>query len=80
MTIKLCKCLETKSSHQVKRIFHFDRYVLEGDAFTSFSVFQCCDCGGFCGSPPRNFEIALNEGTVETKTMLGLIPKFYSVG
>lgn len=77
--IKICKCLETKSSHKVERVFHFDRYVLEGGGFTSFMVFQCCDCGAFGGFPPSNFEIALKEGTAETKTMLGLIPKFPSM-
>lgn len=76
---KTCKCLETNSSHKVERVFHFDRFILEGGAFTSFSIFKCLDCSGYCGFPPKNFEIALKYGTSETKTMLGLIPKFQSI-
>lgn len=76
MTIKMCRCLETKSSHVVERVFHFDRYVLERGAFTSFSVFKCFDCSGYFGFPQNNLEIALKHGSSETKTMLGLIPKF----
>lgn len=76
MTIKMCRCLETKSSHCVERVFHFNRYVLEGGAFTSFSVFKCLDCLGYFGFPQNNLEVALKYGASETKTMLGLIPKF----
>ena len=76
---KICKCLETKSSHNIDRIIHFDRAVLEGGAFTSFSFYQCMDCLGYCGFPPGNLEIALLKGTQETITMLNLIPKFHSM-
>jgi len=49
---------------------------LERGAFTSFSVFKCLDCSGYFGFPQNNLEIALKHGSSETKTMLGLIPKF----
>lgn len=66
----LCKCDLPK---QIEQVGSWDGCSLEGDAHTQFSVQRCKGCGGICGFPQYNFELALKEGTPETKKKLAEI-------
>ena len=60
--LMICRCLEKKGSHNVREELTFLWYPLEDGCHTNFTVFQCLDCLGYCGMPPRNFELALKSG------------------
>jgi len=66
----LCKCELPK---QVRIIGFWDACALEGKAHTNFCIKRCEGCGGICGFPQTNFEIALKDGTPETKKKLAEI-------
>lgn len=66
----LCKCDLPK---QIKQIGSWDGCPLEGDAHTQFFVEKCKGCGGICGFPQSNFDLALKDGTPETKKKLAEI-------
>jgi len=65
--IKLCNCLDEKPSHTVKAVFPEDKYCLNDGGHTSFIIFKCKECFGFCGMPPGNFDLALKSGTFFTR-------------
>lgn len=69
---KLCQC---KGSHSVEQLGNWDGCPLQGFAHTQFYVQRCLDCGGICGFPQSNFELALEKGTPETKAKLAKIIK-----
>ena len=73
----LCKCT---GSRNVRLISLLNRWPLEGDAHTKFFVDVCLECGGVCGFPKENFELALKNGTTETKEALAdIIERGHSV-
>jgi len=63
-----CQC--KSKSREVKQIGSWDHCPLEGNGHTSFVVFRCSNCGGVDGFPSENLDIALREGTLETKKKL----------
>ena len=65
----LCKC---KTSRHVETIGSWDGCPLEG-GHTQFIVQRCKECGGTCGFPQSNFDMALAKGTSETKKKLAEI-------
>lgn len=65
----LCEC---KSSRQVEQIGSWDGCPLKG-GHTQFYVQRCRTCGGVSGFPSANFELALKDGTDETKATLAQI-------
>lgn len=68
----LCKC-EKKKSRKIKQIGFWDGCPLEKKAHTNFVVLRCLDCNGIVGFPEFNFNLAINEGTLETKSKLAEI-------
>lgn len=66
----LCKCT---LSRYVRQIGNWDGCPLEGFAHTQFFVQKCLNCGGICGFPQKNLELALEKGTPETKKKLAKI-------
>jgi len=70
--MKLCKCELQKHTDEIG---YWDGCPLEGFAHTSFAVEQCRGCGGICGFPQSNFELALTNGTVKTKEKLNEIAR-----
>ena len=65
--MKLCKCDPPK---KVKIIPTSEHWPLIGSGYTTFYLQQCLECGGVCGFPQENFEIALEKGTEITKRKL----------
>ncbi|GAH78312.1 unnamed protein product [marine sediment metagenome] len=73
----LCKGV---GSRRVKLISLLNRWPLKDDAHTEFFVDVCLDCGGVCGFPQENFDLALETGTIETKeTLNDIIERGHSV-
>ncbi len=66
----VCKCEPTK---QVRQIGNWDGCPLEGGGHTQFFVQRCLGCGGICGFPQSNFDLALEKGTPETKKTMAEI-------
>ena len=66
----LCKC---DSGNGVEQIGKWDGCPLDGGGHTAFIVERCLNCGGVCGFPQSNFELALKDGTPETKQKLAAI-------
>lgn len=62
-----CKC---EGPRLFEQIGSWNGCPLEGGGHTQFYVEKCLDCGGICGFPQSNFDLALKEGTEETKSTL----------
>lgn len=62
-----CKCT---GSRKTVNLGKWDRCELEEGRHTQFFLERCKVCDGLCGFPQTNFELALEEGTVETKKLL----------
>jgi len=62
----LCSC---DYPNYIEEIGYWDGCPLEG-GHTAFAVNKCKNCGGVSGFPQYNFELALKEGTRETKEKL----------
>lgn len=69
--MNLCKC--TVTERKIIKLGYWDGCPLEGKSHTSFDVNQCMECGGICGFPQPNFELALQKGTEATKNKLAEI-------
>lgn len=65
--MKKCKC---DCDRQVTEIGYWERCPLENGGHTEFAVQRCSVCGGICGFPDENLQIALDDGTPETKSKL----------
>lgn len=67
LNIKICKCLDEKSSHDLISVFPKEDYLLKDGAYTNFTLWKCKDCLGYCGYPVYNFQLALDTGTFFTR-------------
>ena len=65
--MKLCECELPK---EVRVIPAPERWPLINGGYTTFYLQQCLGCGGICGFPQQNFEIALEKGSEITKSKL----------
>lgn len=63
----LCNC---KNRKEVVPYEIMKNYSLQNDCYTSFMIFQCGKCEKFIPFPRENFDLALKEGTEETKLKL----------
>lgn len=66
----LCGCRPPK---YVETIGSWDGCPLEGSAHTQFIVQRCKGCGGICGFPQSNFDLALAKGTPEAQKKIAEI-------
>ncbi|MGO9612392.1 MAG: hypothetical protein ACLPX5_05105 [Dissulfurispiraceae bacterium] len=70
---KLCSCKPTKlvKSIPVVEIGFIECATLKDrEGCTQFTLSRCCLCGGWSGFTRRNFMLALEKGTPETKEEL----------
>ena len=66
----LCTCELTR---QVEQVGSWNGCALEGGGHTSFFVNRCLVCGGICGFPQENLDLALEKGTAAVKVKLAEI-------
>ena len=64
---KLCECSGDITTRNNKECEYFP---LQNGYHTSFSVGECIHCGGLRGFPHYNLQLAVNEGTEESKSIL----------
>lgn len=65
--LELCKCT---GSRTIETMGSWDHFPLEGGSHTAFMINRCKDCGGVCGFPQENFDLALEKGTPKNKDLL----------
>lgn len=72
----LCNCKISKrwafTKNKVTQIGNWDGCPLD-DGHTNFMVFRCSRCKGIIGFPATNLNLALENGTLETKKKLAEI-------
>ena len=65
--LKRCVC---RHDRKVKELGTWEGCPLENGGHTMFITQQCMNCGGLCGFPDFNLQLALDEGTPQTKETL----------
>jgi hypothetical protein len=65
--MKFCTC---KYPKEVEVLHEIKTYTLEGGTHTSFMIFECQLCHEPVFFPHENFEIAIEQGTEETKKII----------
>ena len=68
---QLCEC---KNCH-TKELGFWEKVALKDGRHTMFTLYKCLDCRGVLGFPQFNFNLALSNGTDDTKEILNKIIK-----
>lgn len=70
----MSRCTCTSTVHPaITAVTDYETYNLNGGSHTGFVLFRCSACLGVFGFPDSNLDLALTEGTDETKEFLNLI-------
>jgi len=62
--------MKAKGGCHFEDVAYFEYAPLDTGGHTAFYLQRCKDCGGFCGFPPKNFELAVREGNAWTHAAL----------
>jgi len=68
--MSLCQCKEGSKRHHVEGVVWFDYAPLDSGRHTAFILLRCKECGGFCGFPDKDFNLAVREGNAWTHAAL----------
>jgi len=65
--LKRCFC---RHNREIIEIGNWEHCPLADGGHTEFSTNKCSECGGLYGFPDSNLQLALDEGTPQTKETL----------